>query len=133
MTQNNHCSLILSINKENKIKITILNDQNKEEIIKLNSNQQDDYLPILITFDMNEIIFGIQSENSINFMKEWIEQPSEYKEYKINYQNKDYNVISELLFALFIDEYKKKIEKFLKESYIIQWRKSNQKILYIQK
>ena len=37
------------------------------------------------------------------------------------------------VFSSFIDEYKKKIEKFLKESYIIQWRKSNQKILYIQK
>ena len=114
MTQNNHCTLILSINTSNKIKITILNDQNQEQIIKLNENQQDNYLPISIQFDMNEIIFGNQSENSINFMKEWIEQPSEYKEYKITYQNKEYSVISEVLFALFIDQFKKKIEKFYK-------------------
>ena len=44
-------------------------------------------------------------------MKEWIEQPSEYKEYKITYQNKEYSVISEVLFALVIDQFKKRIEK----------------------
>ena len=111
MTSNNHCSLIISINQENKIKVSILNDQNQEKIIKLNQHDPD-YIPLTISFNMNEIIIGKEvSEQSINFFTDLIQQPNEFKEYTINYQNKEYSVISEVLFALFIDQYKKKIEK----------------------
>jgi hypothetical protein len=103
--------LIISINQENKIKISILNDQNQEKIIKLNKHDPD-YIPLSISFNMNEIIIGNEEiENSINFFTDLIHQPEEYKEYKITYQNKEYSVISEVLFALVIDQFKKRIEK----------------------
>ena len=54
MTSNNHCSLKISINQENKIKVSILNDQNQEKIIKLNQHDPD-WIPITISFNMNEI------------------------------------------------------------------------------
>ena len=60
---------------------------------------------------MNEIEIMKQQKNSIDFMKEWIEQPEIFKEYIIHYQNKEYSVIAEVLFALLMYQIKKKIEK----------------------
>ena len=129
MTQNKHCSLIITINNQNKIKITILNYQNKEQIIKLNENQQDEYLPITISFDMNEIIINQQTQNSIDFFNDWINQPDEYKEYKINYQNKEYSVISEVFFALIMNEFKRIIEHdWIIDSVSIEIPTENEKI-----
>ena len=83
-----------------------------------NEEEEKEYLPIIIAFDMNEIIVCKEIANSIDFMKEWIEQPEMFKEYTIYYQDKEYNVIAELLFALIINEYTKKMEKqfILKET-----------------
>ena len=75
-----------------------VDENDKDHIIKLN-NQNDDYLPIRIAFDMNEIIIGKETPNSIDFMKEWIDHPEEFKLYTINYQNNQHTVIAESLFA----------------------------------
>ena len=99
MTQNNHCTLLIDINKHNNIKCSIIDSENKEQQIKINENQQDEYSPICIAFDMNEIIVNEQRDDSIDFFNDWIEQPEEFKEYEIKYQNKQYSVISEVLFA----------------------------------
>ena len=99
MTQNNHCTLLIDINKHNNIKYSIIDSENKEQQIKINENQQEEYSPISIAFDMNEIIISEQREDSIDFFADWIEQPEEFKEYEIIYQNKQYSVISEVLFA----------------------------------
>ena len=111
MTQNNHCSLCITITEEYKLQVKVIDEQDKDHLIKLNDQQQEEYLPISIAFDMNEIIVCQERDDSIQFMKQWIENPNEYKEYSITYQNKEYTVISELLFALIINEFKKKIEK----------------------
>ena len=100
MTQNNHCTLLIDINKHNNIKCSIIDSENKEQQIKINENQQDEYSPICIAFDMNEIIVNEQREDSIDFFVDWIEQPDEFKEYEITYQNKQYSVISEVLFGI---------------------------------
>ena len=100
----------INISQNYQIQCIVIDEKETEHIIKLN-NQNDDYLPITIAFDMNEIVIGKETTNSINFMKEWIDHPEIFKEYQIQYQNKEYTVISELLFALIINEFKKKIEK----------------------
>ena len=105
-----HSTLTINISEQYQIQCIITDENDKDHIIKLN-NQNDDYLPLTIAFDMNEIIIGKETIKSIDFMKEWIENPEIFKEYQIYYQNKEYNVISELLFALIINEFKKKIEK----------------------
>ena len=50
------------------------NNQNQEKIIKLNQHDPD-YIPISISFNMNEIIIGNEeSEQSINFFTDLIEE-----------------------------------------------------------
>ena len=105
-----HCTLKINISENYQLQCIVVDKNTHNHIIKLN-NQNDDYIPIRIAFDMNEIIIGKETPNSIDFMKEWIDSPEIFKEYTIQYQNKEYNVIAELLFALFINEFKKKIEK----------------------
>ena len=111
MTQNNHCSLCITISEEYKLQVKVIDEQDKDHFIKINEHQQEEYLPITIAFDMNEIIVCQERDDSIQFMKEWIEHPTQHKEYSITYQKKGYTVISELLFALIINEFKKKIKK----------------------
>ena len=79
MTQNNHCILLIDINKQNNIKCSIIDSENKEQQIKINENQQDEYSPIFIAFDMNEIIVNEERDDSIDFFDDWIEQPEEFK------------------------------------------------------
>ena len=111
MTETKHCSFLINVNKENKIKCSIINEQNEEILIKINDTQKEEYLPITIEFDMNEILIGKTTENTIIFMEEWMTNPTEFKKYKISYQGKEEEVIAEVLFALLINKFKKKIEK----------------------
>ena len=101
----------INITSDNKIKCVYIDEEGTETQIKLNDNQTEEYLPLLISFNMNELIFHNQQSNSIDFMKEWIEHPDIFKEYSITYHNKEFSVVAEVLFALIINEYKKKIEK----------------------
>ena len=99
MTQIQHCTFQIQINQEYKLKCFI----NKEE--------QEEFITPNILFNTNEILINQENDKAIDFIKEWIDNPEDFKEYKITYQNKEYSVISELLFALIIREYKNKIEK----------------------
>ena len=111
MTENNHCSLLININNENKLKCQIfVGNERIERNVKM-FKEQEEYLPMTITFEMNEIIIGEQRETTIDFVQDWFNNPEEFKEYQINYQNKEYKVIAEVLFSLLILQYKEKIEK----------------------
>ena len=111
--KNKHHIFLIIINSNNKIKCLLINSENDNEIqfIQLYQHQQEEYLPINILFDMNEIIINNQRKESIDFMNDLINNPDDFKEYQIKYQNKEYKVIAEVLFALIIHQYKKKIEK----------------------
>ena len=109
-----NCILHIHISKSFEIECFL--EDKEENITIISINNQNQFSLISIEFDMNEIIINQQSENTIEFMKEWIENPEDYKYYSINYQNKEYNIISEVLFALYMNQYKKKIEK----EYIIE-------------
>ena len=101
MTQNNHCTLLIDINKHNNIKCSIIDSENKEQQIKINENQQDEYSPISIAFDMNEIIVNEQREDSIDFFDDLIANPEDFKQYKINYQNKANKTSAITLYSLY--------------------------------
>ena len=94
MTETKHCSLLININKENKIKCLIINEQNEEILITIDDTQKEEHLPITITFNMNKILIGHQTQNSIAFMEEWMTNSSEFKKYKISYQGKEEEVIA---------------------------------------
>ena len=85
MTQIQHCTFQIQINQEYKLKCFI----NKEE--------QEEFITPNILFNTNEILINQENDKAIDFIKEWIDNPEDFKEYKINYQNKEYSVISELL------------------------------------
>ena len=47
MTQNNHCSLCITISEEYKLQVKVIDEQDKDHLIKLNDqHQQEEYLPI---------------------------------------------------------------------------------------
>ena len=108
-----YCTFLIEITKENKTKCSIITEENKELPIPIRVKEQleEEYLPIVIEFDMNEIIIGKPTENSIIFMEKLMINPTEFKKYKVSYQGKEEEVIAEVLFALFINKFKEKIEK----------------------
>ena len=96
------------------LKISIINESGKEQIIKL--NQEKDKYPISIKFDRNEIEVCqeeiVNGENSFNgFLKELFVNPTDYKRYSFDYQNRNYNVLSETLFVLIVNSFKQQIDK----------------------
>ena len=105
----------ITITKEYKIQIKYIDSENKETTIKLSENDNEEIDPC-ISFNGNFISIGQQNENAIHFMQEWISKPEEYKLYSVMYQGKEYSVVSEVLFAVIITEYKRRIER----EYIIE-------------
>ena len=102
-------SLEIYFSKKQKMKIFLVDEEGDSQILHLKKGI-DEYIPC-ITFSMNKVIIGEEKENAIHYMKDWIENPSEFKEYKISYKEKEYSVISEVLFALMINEIKKKVQR----------------------
>ena len=102
----------IHISKEYKLQCSIIdyNNNNHETIIELLKDQKE-YNPC-ISFTQNTLAICKETDdNAIHFIKEWIETPNDYKEYKIHYQNKEYSVIYEMLFGLIIQEFVEKIVK----------------------
>ena len=104
--------LEIYFNKHNQMKCFLVDEENNSMIIELKKGN-DIYTPS-ISFNMNFITICEENENSINFVKDWMEEPEVFKEYEIYYQNKEYHVISEVLFALMIYEIKKKVQRKVK-------------------
>ena len=103
----NCCSIVIIITKEFKLQIEIKNTTNEKQVIEF----QKEYIPC-IQFTSNEIVFfKTNQQNSIYFLEEWFTDPTEYKVFEITFQNKNYCIIAEVLFALIINEIKDKIER----------------------
>ena len=103
-------SLKITINNNYQLQCSVIESDGNEEIIHLKPRQKE-WLPIVISFDMNEMyVCEKEREDSISFMKEWIEFPQEYKKYEIQYQGREYSVIAEVLFALIIKQFKERVE-----------------------
>ena len=115
MKTENKIKLNIKITKEFKLKISYIDSNKQETIIKLHKNNKDEY-PISISFIDNKIMICHDSDYSIQFIQEWFNEPNNYKCYEIHFNNKWYSIISEVLFALIIDEFLKQIKK----DYIIE-------------
>ena len=109
-----NCSLHIIISNDNFIQCSITTEENKEEIISLNSNENEESqnkYPCVISFTQNQFLICQKHPNQIEFMKEWKEYPNDYKKYSFQFQGKQHEVISEVLFALIMNELRKKIGK----------------------
>ena len=112
MTYNKHSIFHIEINQNYQIKFTIIDDDdNTHHVIKINEDQEEDFITPTLSFNMNDINLNNQSDNSIEFIKDFILQPEEYKHYNINYQNQEHSVIFEVLFGIYISQIRKRIEK----------------------
>ena len=97
------------------LSITITNEYK----LKINEEQ----LNPTVQFDNNEIYFfksTQEKENTMSFLKEWIENPDEYKEYEITYQGQTYSLTAEVLFAL-ISHQNRFLVEIKNEEYDIQY------------
>ena len=116
--KNNTISLKISITKDYKLQIKSIDSQNKENIVKLTNNQEI-YTPC-ICFKGNFITICEENESAIHFMKEWFDDPKQFKFYSIKFQEKEYQLLPDVLFAIIINEFKHKIEKdfIIKETFL---------------
>ena len=103
-------NLKIQINENYHLQCSILNKKGKEIIIKLSNSSQKEYIPC-ITFNTNTIDICKHSEISINFIKQWFDNPNDYTMYTVVFQNKTYQLLPEVLFAIIINEFKKVVEK----------------------
>ena len=86
-----------------KIKITetyllqcfLVDQDNNSTIITPHDNQQE-YVPC-VQISQDVIHVCEESEKSIYFIKEWFEEPNNYKMYSFIFQNKEYSVLAEML------------------------------------
>ena len=82
-------------------------------------NQQEEQTPI--EFSLNE---------SIDFIMNWLEKPEDYSLLNYQFQNTNYQVLPEVIFALIVYDIKKSIERnYIIENTIIELPRENKKIL----
>ena len=113
----------ITITKDYKLICTIINIENQESSVYLDENNQtEEYIPC-ISFHNDRIMICQENEqNSINFIKEFIENPEQFKLYSFEFQGKEYKIIAEVLFALIINEFKQKIEReYIIDQTIVQF------------
>ena len=55
-------------------------------------------------------------ENTIYFMRRWVEQPDDYSTFPITFQDKEYQLLPEVFFSIVMNEFKNKLER----KYIIE-------------
>ena len=103
-------TLKITITQDFLLQIKLINSEDKEIVIKLPENQQEYYSPS-IEFNQNSIITCQNDEKSIHFMKEWIQNSKNSTKYTIQFQEREYKLLPEVLFAIIISEFKKNIEK----------------------
>ena len=98
----------IKITEEYNLNISIINQQEIELFI-------EDVIPC-ISFNENTIKICEEYKQAIHFIQKWFENPEEYVTYPILFQNKNFDLLPEVLFAIIINDFKKKIEK----EYIIE-------------
>ena len=100
-------SIVLDTNY--KLICSFIESDESKQIIQL-KEKQEEYIPC-ISFRNNDIIICDEKIDSIHFIKELLDHPEEFKLYSIRYNDKEYQVIGEVLFALIIQEFKFIVEK----------------------
>ena len=119
----------IQITEHYNLKCSIINTEGLEIIIKLKSDYPDEIDPCVL-FEQNTIKITQKEEKSISFVKEWIENPKDFKTQLIYFNNKNYELLPEVLFALVILEYIRQIEReFIIENTIIEIPTTDKEVL----
>ena len=100
----------LILTKDYQLQCLVIDPNNQETIIHLSNNDGDQYIPC-ICITNNHFSVCQNNEQSTHFIKEWFDTPNEFKTYHFTFQEKEYNILPEVLFSLIINEFKKKAEK----------------------
>ena len=96
------------ISDQYKIQFSCIDFKNEETIIKLHKEDNQLY-STTISFENYKISIGEEKENYIHFIEDLIKNPQEFKQYQFSFQEKEYSLIAEILFALLIKEFKQQI------------------------
>ena len=105
------------ITKEYLLQCSIIDLEKNETIIKLTQiHSESNFYTPSIHFENNFIKVCEVNDKSIHFMKQWVENPGELIVHTIQFQNKEYQILHEVLFGIIINEFKQIIEK----EYIIE-------------
>ena len=113
-TQNKNKKCIqfkIRINEQYQLQVSYIDSEKRETIIQLNNNKQDWYSPVISFRDNKITVCPEDKEDAIEFIEELVEESRRFKIYEIQYQDKDYFAIAEVLFALIINEFKQIVEK----------------------
>ena len=116
------------ITKKYKLQCFVI-DSNKKKIPIQLEEKKKEYIPC-ICFNQNEIKVcqNLKDENTIHFIEDWIKNPDEFKLYTITYNNKEYQLISEVLFGLVIEEFRKKaVKEWIIEKVVIDLQTKHKK------
>ena len=83
----NKVEFVIQITQQYKIQCSYIDSQNKETIIKLNTEDKEtEFYSTCISIQQSQIIISQEENNkAINFMKDLFEQPDEFKYYQIDY------------------------------------------------
>ena len=130
-----YCNLKIIISKQNTLQCVIIKDDLTQENVQIKQNVNE-YIPN-ICIENNNINFSVKEtkenkkENKIiNFLQDLFDDPTNYMLYNVTYKNSHYEVVFEVLFSLFINEFKTKIEKeYIIERTIVEIETSNHYII----
>ena len=103
-------SFKIIITNNYKLQCSLINEQDQEIKIQLFEKQQEEYTPC-ICYEGNMISVCQKEEKSIHFIQQWIDNPNEFIKQEVHFQKKTFQVLPEILFAIIINEFKKKSEK----------------------
>ena len=92
--------LKIKITKEFKLICSVIDSKNNETFIKLQENDSEEY----------SLCFTLEN-NRIDFIDDFIQNPREYKLYRIQYKQKQFKVIAEVLLTLILNDFVKKVKK----------------------
>ena len=113
----------IEITREYKLIYSLISKENQEII------QQEEVTPCIL-FKKNTIELFQESDKAIHFMQPWLDNPDNFNTYGIEFQNKSYELLPEVVFAIIINEMKKKVEKeYIIEQTEIQLPSDNSKAL----
>ena len=88
------------ITQEFKLKCSVIDENGSETIVKLHENDDEEYS---LTFEFQN--------NNIDYIEEWSNNPDDFKQYKIEFNENEFQVVAEVLFAFVLFDFVKKTKK----------------------
>ena len=79
----------ITISSDYRLRCSTIDSNGNETVVKL-QNEKETYSPC-ISFEGNNCFICEEKETSLNFMKEWVEESTHFKQYTIIYQEKEYH------------------------------------------